>query len=167
VARGRRYAVGPALVFALADPGDPSWGDADVYALALAAQFAVDFIVSTLRERLGSGIPVRELAPVLGVVYLVDAVLSPIGFMAVLASEHHPYAYLLAVPSGGLLALIAYERRQRVENELALGRAYRRSTVELRSARCGWGRRSRRRATARSPASCSTPSRRAGCSARA
>ena len=77
----------------------------------------------------------RELAPVLAVVYLVDAMLSPIGFMAVLASEDHPYAYLLAIPSGGLLALIAYERRRRVENELALGRAYRRSTVELRSAR--------------------------------
>ena len=38
---GSWYAVGPALVFALADPGDPSWGDVDVYALALAAQFAV------------------------------------------------------------------------------------------------------------------------------
>jgi anti-anti-sigma regulatory factor len=132
---GSWYAVGPALVFALADPGEPSWGDVPVYALALAAQFAVDFIVSTLRERLGSGIPVRELAPVLGVVYVVDAMLSPIGLMAVLASEDHPYAYLLAVPSGGLLALIAYERRRRVENELALGRAYRRSTEELRSAR--------------------------------
>jgi anti-anti-sigma regulatory factor len=132
---GSWYAVGPAAVFALADPGAPSWGDVDVYVLALAAQFAVDFAASTLRERLGSGIPVRELAPVLGVVYLVDAMLSPIGFMAVLASENYPYAYLLAVPSGGLLALIAYERRRQLENELALGRAYRRSTEELRRAR--------------------------------
>jgi len=132
---GSWYAVGPAVVFALADPGAPNWSDVGIYALALAAQFGVDFVASTLRERLGSGIPARELAPVLGVVYLVDAMLSPIGFMAVLASEDHPYAYLLAVPSGGLLALIAYERRRRLENELALGRAYRRSTEELRRAR--------------------------------
>jgi hypothetical protein len=83
---------------------------------------------STLRARLGSGIPPRELAPVLGVVYLVDVLLSPIGFMAVLASEDHPYAYLLAVPPGGLRALIAHERRRRIEHELSLGRAYRRST---------------------------------------
>jgi anti-anti-sigma regulatory factor len=129
------YAVGPAVVFALADPGSPSWGDIGIYALALAAQFAVDFVASTLRERLGSDISVREMAPVLGVVYLVDAMLSPIGFMAVLASENYSYAYLLAVPSGGLLALIAYERRRRIVNELALGRAYRRSTEELRRAR--------------------------------
>jgi anti-anti-sigma factor len=129
------YAVGPAAVFALLDPGAPGWEDVDVYALALVAQFGVDFVASTLRERLGSGIPVRELAPVLGVVYLVDLMLSPIGFMAVLASEQHQYAYLLAVPPGGLLALIAYERRRRIDNELALGRAYRRSTDELRRAR--------------------------------
>jgi anti-anti-sigma regulatory factor len=129
------YAVGPAAVFALLDPGAPGWEDVGVYALALAAQFGLDFVVSTLRERLGSGIPVRDLAPVLGVIYLVDAMLSPIGFMAVLASEDHPYAYLLAVPSGGLLAVIAIERRRRVENELALGRAYRHSTEELRKAR--------------------------------
>ncbi len=67
----------------------------------------------------------------LGVVYLVDVLLSPIGFMAVLASEDHPYAYLLAVPPGGLLALIAHERRRRIEHELSLGRAYRRSTRML------------------------------------
>jgi anti-anti-sigma regulatory factor len=128
---GSWYAVGPAVVFALFDPGAPSWADTGVYALALLAQFGTDFVASTLRERLGSGIPPRELAPVLGVVYLVDVLLSPIGFMAVLASEDHPYAYLLAVPPGGLLALIAHERRRRLEHELSLGRAYRRSTRML------------------------------------
>ncbi len=128
---GSWYAVGPAVVFALFDPGAPTWADAGVYALALFAQFGTDFVASTLRERLGSGIPPRELAPVLGVVYLVDVLLSPIGFMAVLASEEYAYAYLLAVPPGGLLALIAHERRRRIEHELSLGRAYRRSTRML------------------------------------
>jgi rsbT co-antagonist protein RsbR len=61
--------------------------------------------------------------------------LSPIGFMAVLASETYSYAYLLAVPSGGLLALIARERGTRLEHELALGRAYRDQAAELRRAR--------------------------------
>jgi anti-anti-sigma regulatory factor len=128
---GSWYAVGPALVFAAFDPGTPGWEDAGIYAVALVAQFAVDFAASTLREGLGSGIPPRELAPTLGVVYVVDVLLSPIGFMAVLASQDHPYAYLLAVPPGGLLALIAHERRRRLEHELALGRAYRRSTRML------------------------------------
>ncbi len=129
------YAVGPAAVFALLDPGAPGWSDVGVYALALVAQFAVDFAASTLRERLGSGIPPRELTPVLGMVYLVDTMLSPIGFMAVLASETYSYAYLLAVPSGGLLALIAHERGTQIAHELALGRAYRDQAAELRRAR--------------------------------
>jgi anti-anti-sigma factor len=129
------YTVGPAVVFALTDPGAPGWADAGIYALALAAQFGGDFAASTLREWLGSSISVREMVPVLGIVYFVDAMLSPIGFMAVLASENYAYAYLLAVPSGALLALITHERRRRLDNELALGRAYRRSTDELRRAR--------------------------------
>lgn len=122
------FAIGPAAVFALLSPGDPGWEDVGVYVLALAAQFALDFAVSTLREWLGAGIPVRELAPVLALVYLVDALLSPIGFLAVLASTEHRYAYLLAVPPGALLALLAGDRRKRIERELELARAYRRST---------------------------------------
>jgi PAS domain S-box-containing protein len=65
---------------------------------------------------------------VLAIVYLVDALLAPIGFLAVLASREHPQAYLLAAAPGALLALIARERRNRIEQDLALGRAYRRST---------------------------------------
>jgi rsbT co-antagonist protein RsbR len=129
------YAIGPAIVFELMDPSDPGWEDLDVFLLALFAQFAVDFAASTLRERVGAGISVRELAPVMGLVYVVDVLLSPIGFLAVLASGEHRYAYLLAVPPGALLALVAGERRKRIERELALGRAYRRSTVELQRAR--------------------------------
>jgi anti-anti-sigma regulatory factor len=125
------YAVGAAAVFALLGPGAPDWSDVGIYVLALVAQFAVGGGVSAAREWFGAGIHPRELAPVLGVVCLVDLLLSPIGYMAVLASESHPYAYLLAVPPGGLLALIARERRRRTEHELALGRAHQRSAEQL------------------------------------
>ncbi len=129
------YALGPAVVFSLLDPGGPGWEDVGVYALALAAQFGTDFAATTTRERLGAGIEVAELIPVLGLVYVVDLLLSPIGFLAVLASEQHPYAYLLAVPPGALLALVADERRKRLDRELDLGRAYRRSIKDLQRAR--------------------------------
>ena len=125
------YAIGPAAVFALLSPGDPGWSDLGIYVLALAAQCALNFAVPMLREWLGAGIHPRELAPVLGVICLVDLLLSPIGFMAVLASEENPYAYLLAVPPGGLLALIARERRRRTEQDLELGRAYQRTAQQL------------------------------------
>ncbi len=122
------YSVGPALVIAVlvsGDQMDAAWG---VLLLALGAQFAVDLAASTLREWLGAGISPRELLPVIALVYLVDALLSPIGYLAVLASGVHDYAYLLAIAPGALLALIARERSGRIERELALGRAFRRST---------------------------------------
>jgi diguanylate cyclase (GGDEF)-like protein len=98
-----------------------------VYLLALGAQFAGDLLASTLREWLGAGIPPAALARVLALVYLVDALLAPIGLLAVLATSAHRYAYLLAVPPGALLALIGRERGKRIERELTLGRAHRRS----------------------------------------
>jgi PAS domain S-box-containing protein len=125
------HTVGPAVVVA-ALIGDGatsiSWS---VCIIALASQFGVDFAASTLREWLGAGIRPRQLAPVLAIVYLVDALLAPIGFLAVLASRDHPEAYLLAVAPGALLALIARERRNRIELDLRLGSAYRRSTRAL------------------------------------
>jgi PAS domain S-box-containing protein len=122
------YAVGPALVVTLLAPADPTQAAAGVYVLALLAQFGVDFATSTAREYLGTGLSPRELAPVLGIVYLADALLAPIGFLAVLATQEHPQAYLLAAAPGALLALIARERGERIEQELRLGRAYRRFT---------------------------------------
>jgi diguanylate cyclase (GGDEF)-like protein len=125
------YAVGPALVIVLVGVTEPSGAAWSVYLLALSAQFAVDLAASTLRERLGAGIPPAALAQVLALIYLVDALLAPIGLLAVLAASAHAYAYLLAVPPGALLALIARERGKRIERELALGRAHRLSARRL------------------------------------
>ena len=114
-----------------ARPWTPRAGPLGLCVLALLSQFSVDFAASTLREFFGAGISPRQLAPVLAIVYVVDALLAPIGFLAVLASRDNPLAYLFAVAPGALLALIARERRNRIEFDLALGRAYRRSTRAL------------------------------------
>ncbi len=121
------YSVGPALVVA-ALGAEPVYG---VLLLALAAQLSTDFVATMLREGLGAGIGPGELAPVLGLVYLIDALLAPIGFLAVLASDVHEYAYLLAIAPGALLGLITRERSSRIAHELALERAFRRSTRAL------------------------------------
>jgi diguanylate cyclase (GGDEF)-like protein len=125
------YSIGPALLIGLVGAGEPSGAAWSVYLLALGAQFAGDLSASTLREWLGAGIPPAALAQVLALVYLVDALLAPIGLLAVLATSAYPYAYLLAVPPGALLALIARERGKRIERELQLGRAHRRSARRL------------------------------------
>jgi PAS domain S-box-containing protein len=122
------HAVGPAVVVWLLAPEQPTRAAASVYLLALLAQFGVDFVASTVRAWLGAGTNPRVLAPVLAIGYVADALLAPIGFLAVLASRVHPQAYLLAAAPGALLALIARERAERTEQELTLGRAYRRST---------------------------------------
>jgi hypothetical protein len=122
------HAVGPAIVVGALAPEGFAHPEVGVFALALLAQFGGDFLASTLREWAGDGIPPRALAPVLAIVDLVDALLAPIGFLAVLASQAHPQAYLLAAAPGALLALIARERRRRIEQELTLAHAYRRST---------------------------------------
>ncbi len=121
------YSVGPALVVA-ALGSDPTYG---VLLAALAAQLSTDLVVTTLREGLGAGIAPSELLPVLGLVYLIDALLAPIGFLAVLASDVHEYAFLLAIAPGALLGLITRERSSRIAHELALERAFRRSTRAL------------------------------------
>jgi PAS domain S-box-containing protein len=122
------YALGAALVVDRLAPANAAHSPWSVFILALLAQFATDFAASTTRERLGAGLGVRQLAPVLAIVYTADLLLSPIGFLAVIASRVNSEAYLLAVAPGALLALIARERRGRIEQELALGRAYRHST---------------------------------------
>src|SRR3954469_25161350 len=73
------HALGPALVFAAADPGAPSWSDAWIYVLAFAAQVLTDFVM--LREWLALGIPPSIQLPLLLRVQMVVALLTPIGLM--------------------------------------------------------------------------------------
>src|SRR4051812_20870896 len=126
------YAVGPALlIIAAGDPGAAQQVGAGILLAALAAQFGTDLVASTAREYFGARISPFELFPVLALVYLIDACLAPIGFLAALATESVPGAYLLAIAPGALLGLIARERSGRIAHELALERAFRRSTRAL------------------------------------
>ncbi|MDA0179497.1 SpoIIE family protein phosphatase [Solirubrobacter phytolaccae] len=120
------YAIGPALVVVAI--GEPTLA---VLALALLAQFAGDYAASAAREWFGSRISPAELLPVLALVYVIDATLAPIGYLAARVSEVQEYAYLLAIAPAALLGLIARERGERIEHELELERAFRRSTRAL------------------------------------
>jgi len=127
------YAIGASVVVGLAAPVELGWSAWPVYLLALLAQFAGDLAVSTLREWTGCGTPPLPQAKVIGLVYLADLLLAPIGLLAAFAARSHPYAYLLAVPAAALLALVARERGERIERALALGRAYRANALLLES----------------------------------
>jgi serine phosphatase RsbU (regulator of sigma subunit) len=121
------YSVGPALVVSALAPSR-AWY---VFVLALAAQFASDFAATAAREGAGTGLSPARLAPVMGLIYTVDALLTPVGVLVVLASDGHPAAFLLVLGPAGVLAALAHERRTRIERELELARAYRRSYASI------------------------------------
>ena len=125
------YSVGPALVIAASGLTGGQRGAWGVLALAVAAQFATDLAASSAREWFGAGIRPRELLPVLALIYVVDAALSPIGYLGVLAGAAHRFAYLAAVAPGAVLVLLAEERNARMAHELELERAFRRGTRAL------------------------------------
>ena len=125
------FALGPALIFVLADVREPTLADWPLYLVALASQFAGDLASSTLREFIAHGVrPTLQLG-VLQEVWLVDALLSPIGLLAALASTVEHHAYLLVMPLGALLAVFARERRERIGTAIELSSAYRGTALLL------------------------------------
>ncbi len=119
------YAVGPAAVLALAGEPGPAWSDWPLYLAALGAQFGFDFASSSVTECLGYGLKLRENLRELRDIYIVDALLSPIGLLAAFVSVDQQWAFLLVLPLLGLLAMFAREREARIENALTLSKAYR------------------------------------------
>jgi len=109
------YAFGGALVLLAA--GEPPAGAAalPVVLAALAGQGALDLCMTSLRERLGRGIPAGLQARVIALVYLIDLLLTPVALLTAAASLHHPPAVLALVPLLGLLGLFARDRRARIE----------------------------------------------------
>lgn len=127
------HALGPALVlgFALSGSRSPSWQDWPVYVGALFAQFGLDYAVSAVRGRFVFHVnPLSQLRHI-GVAYLVDAALAPIGLaIAFLAYDDHA-AFVLVVPLLALLAYFRKERQVRIDHALELGHAYRGTALLL------------------------------------
>jgi HD-GYP domain-containing protein (c-di-GMP phosphodiesterase class II) len=125
------HAVGPALVFLLAGEPDPSPANWPIFLAALAAQFAFDFASSTARERLAVGVPPHLLVRPLAWVFLVDALLAPVGLLAAIAGQEAQLSFLLALPLVGLLTIFARERKARIDHALELSHAYRGTALLL------------------------------------
>jgi len=131
VAGGAWFALGPAMIFVLFDVQEPAFADWPVYLLALATQFTGELCISTLLEFLARGVAPKLQLGVLREVWLVDALLSPIGLLAALASTVEHDAYLLIMPLGALLAVFARERRERIGTAIELSSAYRGTALLL------------------------------------
>ena len=119
------HAAGPAVVLLAAGAEQPLWSNWPWFVVALAAQFTLDFVVYAARARLALHLRSPSELRVLGWVWLVDALLAPLGLLASVATEDHPYAFVLVLPLALLLTIFARERNERIEQALELGSAYR------------------------------------------
>jgi diguanylate cyclase (GGDEF)-like protein len=117
------HSMGPALVLAAWGTRQPRWSDVPVYALALLAQFAFDLVSSVVRER-AFGVAPRTVVHFLGWVFLVDALLAPVALTGTFEVSRTPTALIAMLPLTVLLWLFARERQSRIEQAVALSRAY-------------------------------------------
>jgi HD-GYP domain-containing protein (c-di-GMP phosphodiesterase class II) len=119
------YAVGPALVLGLAGESAPALRRWPLYLGALAAQFALDYAVTAVRQWITLGVPPRIHLRAMVSVYVIDAGLAPVGLAVAFASTGSAAGVLLAMPLIALLGVFARERRVRIDHELELRDAYR------------------------------------------
>jgi signal transduction histidine kinase/CheY-like chemotaxis protein len=122
------YAVGPAVVFAIAGVTAARAAPALLIG-ALAAQFVVDFATSRLRNVVvGTATLLGELKD--SWVTVVDAALSPVALLVAVQIHRAPIAALAPLPLLCLVAMFARERRQRLESLIELNTAYRQARDE-------------------------------------
>jgi putative nucleotidyltransferase with HDIG domain len=123
------FALGPAFVFAVADTR-PEAAGAALLLTALLAEFAIDFLASSLRNAIARGASFSsQLAE--SWVYGVDAALSGVGYLVAREVPAHPAYVLLILPLLALFAMFSHERRQRLESLLELNNAYRGTALVL------------------------------------
>jgi HD-GYP domain-containing protein (c-di-GMP phosphodiesterase class II) len=119
------HAVGPALVLTLAGGPEASWSVLPLLTLAFATQVLADGVSATTREYLAFRVDPRELTRYLSWIWVVDALLAPVGLAIAIACDGAPYGFLVCLPLVGLLRLFARERSARMTQAIELSSAYR------------------------------------------
>jgi diguanylate cyclase (GGDEF)-like protein len=109
------HAVGPALLLVAVGAPQLDLGGLPVLAAAFVCCCAFDAAAAMLREAAARGIAPTLQFRVLALVWVVDACLAPIGFLAAEVAQRSLAAVLLVVPLAGLLSLLARDRRKRIE----------------------------------------------------
>jgi diguanylate cyclase (GGDEF)-like protein len=126
------HALGPAIVLAVWGTPEPRWEDVPLYVAALGAQFAFDLISSLIRESFGFGVSPAEVIAFLRPVFLVDALLAPVGLTAAFVVAPNPIALVAVLPLAVLLWVFARDRHSRIDQALALTEAYEGANLEAR-----------------------------------
>jgi leucyl aminopeptidase (aminopeptidase T)/HD-GYP domain-containing protein (c-di-GMP phosphodiesterase class II) len=120
------FAIGPAVVLALAGDQSPD-GRFGVLALALAAQFGVDYAAAAVRDRLfGDDLSLSDLAREVAPIYAIDVALSSLGLVVALsvADGHGSWPVILIAPLFLVLRVFSRERQERLDQLAELNDAY-------------------------------------------
>lgn len=125
------HAVGPAVVMAIAGQPEPTTAEWALLIPLLLSQFVFDAGISTLREWLGRALKPGLQIKVMAWVCSIDALLAPLGLLAAIASSETPGAWLLAGPPALLVAILAVDRRRRMEKEYSRVHELRRERERL------------------------------------
>jgi putative nucleotidyltransferase with HDIG domain len=123
------FALGPAAVFVLAGTSANHAG-VPLLGIALLAQFAVDFGISSLRFAIGREVSFSEQIRDVWI-YAIDAAFACVALPAARAVAGHPALVLSLLPLLALLDFFARERRGRLESSIELGNAYRGTALVL------------------------------------
>lgn len=126
------FVIGPVLVLAWLAPGEPEMALFPAYIAALAAQFAIDFGWTVMRDRLVDDLSFSSIVENYLGVLRFDAILAPIAFAITLPATDAPEILLCIGPLVWLLEILSRDRRERYAATLELQRAYR-GTVMLLS----------------------------------
>jgi HD-GYP domain-containing protein (c-di-GMP phosphodiesterase class II) len=125
------FTLGPALVIVLAGAQQFAWSKWPVYAVALVAQVLFDVAANIGWSWLGEGTSPRLQVPLLGWIYVVDGALAPLGLVIAAAAVQRPGLLLIALSPTVMLIAFARERKQRLDQTVALSSAYRGTALLL------------------------------------
>jgi diguanylate cyclase (GGDEF)-like protein len=108
------HALGPALVLVLEPAPHGGFQQAVLYVAAFGAGCLIDLISATVRESAILGIGSRVQIRVIGVVWLIDACVAPLGLLVAHAARHDPAQVLLLLPLNAVLLLLSRDRSARI-----------------------------------------------------
>ncbi len=125
------FTFGPALVLVAAKAQTFRWSNWPIYVAALAAQVACDMAATVAWSSIVEGTRSRVQLPLLAWVYAVDVALAPLGLVIAGAATRHTVLLVIGLSPTVVLALLARERQQRLDQTLALSTAYRGTALLL------------------------------------
>jgi HD-GYP domain-containing protein (c-di-GMP phosphodiesterase class II) len=125
------FAIGPAAVVVLAGADRFAWSHWPAYVAAMAVEVGLDATATTVRSWFGERVSPRVQLPLLAWVYISDLTLAPLGLVIAAAAVQRPGLVTIALAPLVTLWLFARERRERMEETLALSTAYRGTALLL------------------------------------